>query len=416
MKKTLVLPLTFFLFVQSQAQSSIKEFVRTTAVTITAIHPDSSNYADLEVFGKAIGDARIVMLGEQDHGDAPTFLAKTRLIRYLHEKKGFNVLAFENDFFSLNRGWELLPKDSVSIVDFLRHNIYPIWINCDACFPLFYQYVPAGFRTTSPLQITGFDNQMGLNYSRWLGVQLDSVLRAWQLPCTTTPEYQQMISLIDSMGKWNFNKPYDTLFDQCAAYLQRIRLEALAKMDANNFWLLLIDNLLSENQLFRLLKKDPLQAVELRDLRMAANLAWLHKVKYPKEKIIVWAANGHVAKLQTDMPGNPRKRTSMGGAFTADPAVAAATYVLGFNSYEGTAGRVGSTPYKLPTPRRESFEHWIRPKGAYAFIDFKNYRRLYPANREQFYMAGLNHYYDDANWTGLYDGIFYIDQMYPCSK
>ena len=77
---------------------------------IASIQPDLVEFSDLDAVGAAIGDARIVMLGEQDHGDGATFLAKTRLIKYLHEEKGFNVLAFEADFFGLNEGWSQLPK------------------------------------------------------------------------------------------------------------------------------------------------------------------------------------------------------------------------------------------------------------------------------------------------------------------
>src|SRR4029078_13189642 len=88
-------------------QSAMKTYVGTNVRQIASIDPDQQDYTDLKVIGDAIGDARIVMLGEQDHGDAPTFLAKTRLIKYLHEKKAFSVLAFESDFFAVNYSWQL---------------------------------------------------------------------------------------------------------------------------------------------------------------------------------------------------------------------------------------------------------------------------------------------------------------------
>ena len=91
-------------------QQKIKEYVLHNSIRISSISPDSTNYDDLSAIGNSIGNAQIVMLGEQDHGDASTFLAKTRLIKYLHEKKGFNVLAFESDFFGLNYGWNDLNK------------------------------------------------------------------------------------------------------------------------------------------------------------------------------------------------------------------------------------------------------------------------------------------------------------------
>jgi erythromycin esterase-like protein len=416
MKRFLYLILAVLFVTTSQAQFSIKEEIQRTAIAIRTVDPDSTDFSDLEAIGNAIGDARIVMLGEQDHGDAPTYLAKTRLVKYLHEKKGFNVLAIESDFFALNRGWDELPKDSAGMVKYLHYNIWAIWTGCDACFPLFRQYVPNTFNTASPLQIAGFDNQMMMPYSKQLAHQLDSVLVALQLPVTKTPEYrQQIIPMIDSMRQWWLSKPDYALFDQCAASLQRIRQEASQKLPANDFWLQVIDNLVQENEHFRYLKdknKHTKYNNNVRDLQMASNLAWLSKVKYANEKIIVWAASQHVEKMTGDMPGNQRKIISMGGAFTADPALAANTYVLGFTSYEGTAGRLGFPDYALPKPKKESFENWVRPKGAYSFVDFKKYQQT----SEEFYMSGTNHYNLEYPWTRVFDGVFYIDQMYTCKK
>lgn len=418
MKKTGALLIAVFLFTASFAQSSIKDYVQQTAVAISAISPDSANYADLEAIGKAIGDAKIVMLGEQEHLDAATYTAKMRLVQYLHEMKGFNVLAFESDFFGLNRGWDLLPKDSASIADLLEYNIFSVWPNCAACFPLFKKYIPGTFRTASPLQVTGFDPQMMLAYSRKLTGQLDSVLRALQLPITATTEYRQtIIPLIDSLKYWYYYKPADSSYGQCTAYLQRIRTEAMQKLNKDDYWIQVVDNLLIETEHYLYLKhkeqrRDPDNS---RDIQMAANLAWLNRVKYPNEKIIVWAASQHIAKMREGLPVNNRKLITMGGAFTADTALAAQTYVLGFTGYKGTAG-FNKPVYSIRQPKKESLENWVRPLGAYAFVDFKPWQRAHPGKQVLFNMSGLNHFNFESNWTDVFDGVFYIEQMYICGK
>src|SRR5262245_4385391 len=121
-----IFTLTFItlLFFSHLFAQDIKRYTKQNSNKIKTIEPDSVDYSDLEVIGDAIGNARVVMLGEQDHGDAPTFLAKTRIIKYLHEKKGFNVLAFESDFFGLNEGWDKLPKEKNNCILFSHLNIF----------------------------------------------------------------------------------------------------------------------------------------------------------------------------------------------------------------------------------------------------------------------------------------------------
>ena len=52
-------------------------------------------YADLAAFGKAIGGARVVALGEATHGTREIFQMKHRLLEYLVKEKGFTVFAIE---------------------------------------------------------------------------------------------------------------------------------------------------------------------------------------------------------------------------------------------------------------------------------------------------------------------------------
>ena len=159
--------LLFFLFAVEAAtgQSKLKEYVKGNTVWLSTIDPDSADDSGLEAIGKAIGDARVVMLGEQDHGDAPVYLAKTRLIKYMHEKMGFNVLVFESDFFALNLGWEQLTKEEQAMIDFIRGDIFPVWTACNTCHELFNGYIPGTYKTPTPLRLAGVDNQLILRYS-----------------------------------------------------------------------------------------------------------------------------------------------------------------------------------------------------------------------------------------------------------
>ncbi len=175
-----------------QGQEQIKKYVQTHTVEIKSIQPEANDYADLEAIGRAIDDARVVMLGEQDHGDGVTFLAKTRLIKYLHEKKGFNVLAFEGDFFALNHGWQKVPKEDPRIKNFLSNNIYPTWAKCQQCDGLLYDYIPQTYTTNSPLIIAGFDCQMfGVLSHVALKGYVDEYLQSNQVPFTLSQTYQE---------------------------------------------------------------------------------------------------------------------------------------------------------------------------------------------------------------------------------
>ena len=60
--------------------------------SISMIYPDNS---DLKVLDSVLQENRILMLGENIHYDGATMQAKSRLIKYLHENMGYNVVLYE---------------------------------------------------------------------------------------------------------------------------------------------------------------------------------------------------------------------------------------------------------------------------------------------------------------------------------
>ncbi|PVY39394.1 erythromycin esterase family protein [Pontibacter virosus] len=357
MKKFYVLPLLAFITIPSYGQSQIKKYVESNAISINSIQPDFADYTDLEPIGKAIGDARIVMLGEQGHGDGAAFLAKTRLVKYLHEQKGFNVIAFEGDFFGLNAGWDEIRKEREQISKFLYDNVYTVWTRSKQCSDLLYDYIPGSYQTNIPLKVTGFDIQLYLDHSaRHLKIYIDTSLRQTNIAFVKTKAYQdEFLPAVEGLTKgWLVGKETElkVLEDHVAVILNQLG-------DRNNEynWLLLknIQSFAAAN----LAARNHHEATEIRDRQMAENLEWLVRKKFPNEKVIVWAANAHVSKnATTAFKFKNSRKNWMGTIFTSDSLNNASTYVLGIASRSGVHQNVlEPTPTKVNAPQKKGLEN-----------------------------------------------------------
>jgi erythromycin esterase len=416
MRKQLTICVALLSGLTSFAQEKISDYIQKNTVSIQHVDPSKSEFEDLVPVGKAIGDARIVMLGEQEHGDAPAFLAKSRLVRYLHEEKGFNVLAFESDMFGLTTGWEQVSKEAPAIDSFLFKNIFPIWALCDACQYLFHQYIPATQKEKKPLAITGFDNQVLLSYSQKKLVNyLDSTWRALDLPTTKKIDYDtRILSLIrDLMQQYNPQKQKKELFESVVACMDTVRKELAMRLPASDYNILLADNLIYLAKELGLMDNNT-KLNETRDEQMARNLEWLVRYKFANEKIIVWAASTHILKYSDSLSSN-YMFVNMGTRFLRNPELRAQTYVMGFTSGEGTTGLLtANNTHSIASVKKNSVEKWM-DVSAYSFVDFASFNKLGAAQNE-FWMKGFSHYYSEEKWNRIFDGVFYIREMYPCKR
>jgi erythromycin esterase-like protein len=147
-------------FGQSSDGDALQRWIEQNAVRINA-SPGTDGIAreaEAERLIAAIGDARIVLLGEPSHGAGTAFTAKVRLVRLLHERLGFDVLAWESGLIDLERTDAGLRGD-LDPVESAQRGIFKIWSASAECRPLF-AYAKASHSGVRPLTMAGFDMQL----------------------------------------------------------------------------------------------------------------------------------------------------------------------------------------------------------------------------------------------------------------
>lgn len=100
-------------------------------------------------------DKRIVFLGESSHGVAEFNLAKTRIIQFLHQERGYNVLAFESGMGNVMNAQGQIDKQAAQQT--MKDAIFGVWWTKET-LPLF-EYAKTTQQTDQPLALAGFDIQ-----------------------------------------------------------------------------------------------------------------------------------------------------------------------------------------------------------------------------------------------------------------
>ena len=394
--------------------------LKVAAVSIRSIDANDTDFSDLTKLRSALGDARIVLLGEQTHGEGSTFQAKTRLVEFLHEKMGFDVLAFESGLYDCARIWENV-RSGGRVPDEIVGSLFYMYATSVQMQDLF-GYLEGLAHTSHPLVVTGFDSQhTGVKARTQLFDDFERFLQK-QFPNALDPDWDLFRRVsTDCFASRDFRPSpvdQDRFFSKVSSLKRLLSDESkvTGSLTGNQgFWYQVVCSI--ESQAQRYWKVTPENEMSVRDLQMAKNLIWLAEKAYPGKKIIVWAHNVHVAK---STPGVRRSAAEDNNLFipmgyTIHRYFGSKAYCIGFTGAAGSfMNYTDSKIIDVPARPAGSVEAMLDATGYdYAFLD---YHRAPKALREQLPGSLADYTPAKGEWPEVFDGLFFIKKVSPVDR
>lgn len=221
-----------------------------------------------------IAEKSVVFLGESEHHVGSDFLAKTEFVKFLVLEHGYKNIAFEGDFFALYN-----TND--------KNFLYPFWSKSKQCEDLF------NFLAEQKVTIWGFDNQFSMGYSFInFSPKLFSFLHE-----NTIPYEKKFKDFVDIVCKRGTKLNKELSKNDIKYLVETIDLILEAKSVQQNIqWYQFLQSFKSLVVQYTSPKS---KGYQIRDNQMANNLNFLAK-KLENQKIIVWAANAHISKMNEE--------------------------------------------------------------------------------------------------------------------
>jgi erythromycin esterase len=414
-------------------------FLLEHAVKVRTIDPADDDFSDLRPMIDLIGDARVVSLGEQTHGDGAAFLAKARLIRFLHQEMGFDVLAWESGMYdcllverAFQRGEN--PRDAAA------RGIFPIWTSSEQVLPVL-EYVAATRGTTRPLEIAGFDCQLtGPDTPRAILDHLADVNSRLDPPALSGADWERLERAVDALVRER-QAVEPAALDAVTGELDRFadRLDSpqtgdtagtsldersLLARTARNLaaFLKMAAEVASKGQSH----ESMMRAGAFREPAMAETLIWLANERFEGRKIIVWAAsshmsfNEHLVQMQDGLglwQAIPGDWSPMGHAVRE--VLGDDLYTVMFIANHGTMGNVWSPPRPLARAPEGSLDAFCHRTGVpYLFVDLRSLPSLEGGAWLAEPLVARPRGYGEmrAPWPNVCDAMFFTAEMTPSTR
>ncbi|MFZ6689898.1 erythromycin esterase family protein [Undibacterium sp. SXout11W] len=371
------------------------------------------DFSDLTAFGDAIGDARIVALAEQSHGASQEFDIKVRLLKYLHQKKGFDVLVIESGLFDMAELAKHMQAGE-KLDDEAPGNVFYMYAKSAEGRKLL-QYVDQTQKQARPLQFAGMDSQHTGKISQDTLVEKFTEYLRLNAPDALSSEevqfYQQQTKAILKRFDQPYNIPDEaaqTRYFQIADKLSHTlcsKPETTNTGDQTGFWCRI-------NQSMAAVAKGIWSNDSQRDQAMADNVIWLAEDVYAGKKIIIW---GHAVHTFYDFAFDATHKNA--GTVLRDH-FKQQYYVVNTTAYAGSIRDFDSLKkVNIPAAPENSLEAILHHTGkthSYVALEKNRNRTMsftnVPARLFDFeYMPNIS-----VNGLGQkYDAIFYYQDVEP---
>jgi erythromycin esterase len=411
---------------QPETRDTRVAFLKATAIEVRSIDPTDEDFTDLEPLIAHIGDARIVLLGEQTHGDGACFLAKSRLIRFLHQRMGFDVLAFESGMFDM--AWvEEGMRNNAPLSEVHRRGLFGIWAASEQCRELL-EYARRTNKHERPLELAGFDSQYSSSDARR---EFPKVVRAFfEKAGAATPEQLQPVADLEQWLDANAMEPKSKPTEQIKAVEGVISLldekrELLARAHAPrdiDFLRRCLRNQIEFARQCALGRDGIAEGGRIRDTAMGENLAWLANDYFRGRKVIVWAASMHNMYNAPDawLNGNPdfyKDTITMG--HVARKQLGDAMYSIMFLADRGRIGRPWSGPSPIRKAPAHTLDSMLHAAGLeLAYLDLRSAAAA-PGGEwlsKRVAARPLGYALCEAVWLDQCDAFFFTDVMTPSTR
>ncbi len=347
------------------------QFANSQSIAVPIVDSDyvHATFEKLDFFKTEMKNVKVVALGEPSHMSGNTIVAKTKMVKYLHEQCGFDTLAFESPMYEMSVLNDMLRQGTLTAKEFFN-NISGVW-NINEMDELF-NYIIETQKTNRPLTCVGFDS----NCFRDKGIgDIEGDFTAFAKKLISNSNlildstfYNTVHHVV--VNAYSFKKVdvVDTLilYDKFKGIRNLIKNTKLNK-DYYAFWGQIINNL-------QAIYRTNYQSSS-RDFQMAQNVLF-YQQKH-NSKLILWAATYHISNDLTSIKyyNNPKINEKVMGTYLKN-TLGSQYYAIAFVPFQGKAGADGALGLmkRKITTKKNSIEKYIAriTDRDYAFVSLRN--------------------------------------------
>jgi len=401
-------------------------WLRNNARRLRSIDPGDSDYSDLQFLTEVLRDKRVVFLGEGENGGGSDVLAKTRLVKFLHERMGFDVIAFQAGIHSSTAAWRALQADTNPREAVLK-SVFGLLARSAQAEELI-NYLDARARTQRPLELVGFDSQFTGTAGTTLVPELRAFLaeRGVKSALSDSQAVAARVLAGTIAGQFRSGGVVPSLSDQAqtveALRATALEIERVVPDRHGARWAQVLRSTAVQIGLALNNARGVASSEYMSGLvrQMADNLIWLVNKAYRDQKVIVWTHTSHaIRNPEATSRGRIAGHTVGQGLWKV---LGSESFAIGLTSYNGRSHWITGADdyYQDLVPGQHpaiDFESLMVEAGYdIGFVDLRAARSRADWLGGRFVASPLYVVPAEAEWSSALDALLFIRTQEPRTR